>query len=185
MELQKDNVIKAYIEGNDAIRKMLQNLYPDINFANLEEVRSTNGIRGVKTVEDACMILGSFSSLVRDWSDIYCRKVSRTIYSYSALRVICAALNELNDATRTNRSSLYMPVFDDFKGGDSECISVKTWLGVDHYTIKVQEIKRPYYCKELGLYSEKLAMYAAVQFTQLWIDFHFNGSCDFLKIERR
>lgn len=185
MEADVEKIIDAYLNGDSCIRRVIRDLYPDLDFGSLDSKELMRRVSRVKTIEDACMVLGRCDYLVKDFIRIKDFSVSKNTYSYSALKIVCAALNELwaGDVIMP-KSALYMPVFDVFKKGDSYCVSVKSWRDIDYYTIKIQEIEPPHYCQGLCLYSKELAIYAAAQFTQLWFDFHFVSSYNFLKIER-
>jgi len=91
MEIQKQNVIKAYNGADDNGKLMLETLFPDICFTDERKQRPI--MERVKTFEDACEELGLTEQAVTEqWDNA--RLDMPDEVAYQKLRIICAALNE-------------------------------------------------------------------------------------------
>ena len=64
MEIKKENVVNAYMAGDNSVKEMLRNMFPDIDFEadNVAENRPIT--ERVKTFEDACSELGADKAFV-------------------------------------------------------------------------------------------------------------------------
>lgn len=97
----KDNIIKAYNvakeQGADSTCKVLETLYPDIDFTPVDNRPITERI---KTFEDAVAALGESHILVQTYRDLgefsgtIAADDNRDLIAYVKLRIIVAALNE-------------------------------------------------------------------------------------------
>lgn len=95
MEIKKENVIKAYMAGDDNAKIMLREMFPDIDF----EAEERPVTERIKTFEDACRELGEDNALVINYRNFIKENGEKDIsmsdiVAYMKLRIVCAALNE-------------------------------------------------------------------------------------------
>ena len=95
MEIKKENVIKAYMAGDDNAKIMLREMFPDIDF----EAEERPVTERIKTFEDACRELGEDNALVIHYRNFIKENGEKDIsmadiVAYMKLRIVCAALNE-------------------------------------------------------------------------------------------
>lgn len=95
MEIKKENVVNAYMAGDNSVKEMLRAMFPDIEF--IAEKRPIT--ERVKTFEDACRELSEDNALVLHYRHLIKeneeKDISMTdIVAYMKLRIVCAALNE-------------------------------------------------------------------------------------------
>lgn len=100
METSKENIIKAYNvakeTGADSTSKVLETLFPEVNFNEQDNRPVTERI---KTFEDACAALGNHA-LVNQYRRIAEEQnppmdgTATDLIAYLKLRIITAALNE-------------------------------------------------------------------------------------------
>jgi len=186
MEIQKQNVIKAYNGADDNGKLMLETLFPDICFTDERKQRPI--MERVKTFEDACEELGLTEQAVTEqWDNA--RLDMPDEVAYQKLRIICAALNEGWQPQFTEDEERWYPWF--LLWTDSE-LSEKTeeWKR-DHSLIMIQSeyvgefagfaYAYSHYApsctyasfgSRLCLKSEALADYCGRQFAALWADFY-------------
>ena len=93
INIQKENVLNAYKNGNQDQKALLENLFSKDIFQP-KDIKER-----VKTFEDACRELGENHPFVRAYNG-YAKNISEEnkndgdIIAYLKLRIICAALNE-------------------------------------------------------------------------------------------
>ena len=99
MEIKKENVVNAYMAGDNSVKEMLRAMFPDIEFEADKKTENRYITERVKTFEDACRELGgehqfvmAFDSYLDNVHDAHIQDAD--IIAYLKLRIICAALNE-------------------------------------------------------------------------------------------
>lgn len=99
MEIKKENVVNAYMQGDNIVKEMLRAMFPDIDFEHESRAKNRPITERVKTFEDACRELGgehpfvmAFDSYLDNVHDAHIQDAD--IIAYLKLRIICAALNE-------------------------------------------------------------------------------------------
>ena len=99
MEIKKENVVNAYMAGDNSVKEMLRAMFPDIEFEAEKKTENRYITERVKTFEDACRELGgehqfvmAFDSYLDNVHDAHIQDAD--IIAYLKLRIICAALNE-------------------------------------------------------------------------------------------
>lgn len=118
MQTTVENIIKAYNiakeTGADSTCKVLEALYPDVDFTPQDNRPVTERI---KTFEDAVAALGEDHLYVQMFRDIYEKSekaganVNSDVVAYLKLRVITAALNEGWEPQFTEDECRYYPYF--------------------------------------------------------------------------
>ncbi|WP_290456949.1 hypothetical protein [Muribaculum intestinale] len=96
MEPTKENIIKVHSiakeTGADSTCKVLEALYPDIDFTPQDNRPITER---VKTFEDACAALGEDHCFVQAYRAVEgMTGLGADLYAYLKLRIVAAALNE-------------------------------------------------------------------------------------------
>lgn len=104
MEVKKENVVNAYMTGDDSVKSMLRTMFPDINFGAGTQADNRPITERVKTFEDACRELGGNHPFVKaakapcgqrdDCESCNVANMESDLVAFLKLRVICAALNE-------------------------------------------------------------------------------------------
>lgn len=194
MEPTKENIIKAHNiakeTGADSTCKVLEALYPDIDFTPQDNRPITER---VKTFEDACAVLGEDHLFVRMFKDIYNNSevaganINKDVVTYLKLRVVCAALNEGWEPQHTEDEWRYYPWH--FLYTESEMNDMDADERADRHMMSAGDYKTEYAgfacaisdCapsysvaavgSRLCLKSRDLAIYCGKQFIDLWADF--------------
>lgn len=101
MEIKRENVVKAYMAGDNNVKEMLRAIFPDIDFEAEKQTEKRPITERVKTFEDACKELGTNHPLVLQYEFNYNAEggwndsaETRDFSAYLKLRIVCAALNE-------------------------------------------------------------------------------------------
>jgi hypothetical protein len=107
---KRQQIIDAYRNGTDEQKKVLVELFGEIEPKNVME--------RVKTFDDACRELGEDNEYVKDYRALF--NVPADVFAYYQLRIICAALNEGWKPDYTDdEQPKYVPYFflcdEDFK----------------------------------------------------------------------
>ncbi len=190
MEIKKENVVNAYINGDDNVKNVLRTIFPDINFET--EVTAKRPItERVKTFEDACRELGADHPMVVAYHNANIPEViddNRDILAYMKLRIVCAALNEGWQPEFTESEWRWYPWFtlwteEELSEKDDEWKSKRVILPTDDYSGDYAGFvcASSYYApsgastiigSRLCLKSEALATYCGKQFISLWADFN-------------
>lgn len=113
METTSENIIKAYNiareTGADSTCKVLEALYPDVDF-NPKDNRPVT--ERIKTFDDACEALGEEHRLVQAYRAVEgMTALGADLYAYLKLRIITAALNEGWEPQFTEDEWRYYPWF--------------------------------------------------------------------------
>lgn len=190
----KENIIKAYYiakeTGADSTCKVLEALYPDVDFTPQDNRPITER---VKTFEDACDVLGEDHLFVQMFNDIYYKSekaganVNSDVVAYLKLRIICAALNEGWEPQYTEDEWRYYPWH--FLYTESEINDMDADERADRHMMSAGDFNTEYagfayaYSDDapsdayaavgsrLCLKSRDLAIYCGKQFIDLWANF--------------
>lgn len=195
METTKENIIKAYNvakeTGADSTCKVLETLYPDIDFTPADNRPVTERI---KTFEDACAALGEDHLYVQMFRDIFNKSekaganVNSDVVAYLKLRIITAALNEGWEPQFTQDEDRWFPWHvlwteeelasksDEWKR-ERHLTTMQyhrgEWAGLayacSHYAPSFASASIG---SRLCFKSDTLAEYAGKQFIDLWMDFY-------------
>lgn len=202
METTSENIIKAYNiareTGADSTCKVLEALYPDVDF-NPKDNRPVT--ERIKTFDDAYEALGEDHILVRMFHDIYDKSevaganANDDVVAYLKLRIITAALNEGWEPQFTEDEWRYYPWFylytqeeldeqsDEWKQAHN-VIPLRGVLfgGLAHYGAgagfaSAASNHAPSYAaaafgSRLCFKSRELAVYAGNQFADIYMRFH-------------
>ena len=194
MEPTKENIIKAHNiakeTGADSTCKVLEALYPDIDFTPQDNRPITER---VKTFEDACAVLGEDHLYVQMFRDIYNKSekaganVNIDVVVYLKLRVVCAALNEGWEPKHTEDEVRYYPWHwlytqeerDDMgeeEENDRHMIDTGDYqTDYSGFAYAYSSDAPSYSLADIGsrlcLKSRDLAIYCGKQFIDLWADF--------------
>ena len=193
METTKENIIKAYNvakqTGADSTCKVLEALYPDIDFTPKDNRPVTERI---KTLEDACNELGEDHLYVQMFRDIYNKSekaganVNNDVVAYLKLRIITAALNEGWKPQFTQDEERWYPWFflytaeelaeksDEWKR-ERHLTTMQyhrgEWAGLAcAYSFAAPSATSAYFGSRLCFKSDTLAEYAGKTFIDLWMD---------------
>lgn len=185
----KENIIKAYYiareTGADSTCKVLEALYPDVDFTPKDN-RPVN--ERIKTFEDACDALGEDHRFVQAYRAVEgMTGFGADFYAYLKLRIICAALNEGWEPQYTEDEWRYCPWH--FLYTESEINDMDADERADRHMMSAGDFKTEYAgfaCahshsapsnadanvgSRLCLKSSDLAIYCGKQFIDLWADF--------------
>lgn len=190
----KENIIKAYYiareTGADSTCKVLEALYPDVDFTQKDNRPVTERI---KTFEDACEALGEDHLFVQMFHDIYYKSekaganVNSDVVAYLKLRIICAALNEGWEPQYTEDEWRYYPWH--FLYTESEINDMDADERADRHMMSTGDFNTEYagfafahsssapsnsaayVGSRLCLKSRDLAIYCGKQFIDLWANF--------------
>lgn len=194
MEPTKENIIKAHSiakeTGADSTCKVLEALYPDIDFTPQDNRPITER---VKTFEDACAVLGEDHLYVQMFRDIYNKSekaganVNIDVVAYLKLRVVCAALNEGWEPQHTEDEVRYYPwhwlyTQDEINDMDCDERNDRCMMSVGEYETQYSgfacagsdcapSASNADVGSRLCLKSHDLAIYCGKQFIDLWADF--------------
>lgn len=191
MEIKKENILNAYMKGDNNVKEMLRTIFPDMEF----EKKILPVTERIKTFEDACRELGEEHPFVKAWNSVYqgCEESSKDsdiadVLAYHKLRIICAALNEGWQSEFTKDEVRYYPWH--YLWTENELMKKD-----DVWKQKYNLIPTGYYITEfaglayassldspsfrsadigsrLCLKSAELAEYCGKQFIDIWADFY-------------
>lgn len=189
MQPTEKDIIKAYNvakeSGADSTCKVLETLYPDVNFTPQDNRPVTERI---KTFEDAVEALGEehpFVVAYRAIEDI--DECSGDIEAYLKLRIIVAALNEGWEPKFTEDEWRYVPVHflytdEELADKDEEWKRDRCLIPTGDYVTEYAGLAFAYSAyapsstnaplgSRLCLKSSDLATFCGKQFIELWADF--------------
>ncbi len=193
MEIKKENVVNAYMAGDNIVKEMLRNMFPDIDFEadNVAENRPIT--ERVKTFEDACRELGGEHQFVvaydRYMVNVHDDSMQDTdIIAYLKLRIICTALNEGWEPQFTQDEWRLYPWFflwtsEELEKEDEEWKPNRHLMSTDDFHTEYAGFAFAFSCHEpsncaarigscICLKNEALAEYCGKQFIELWADFN-------------
>lgn len=199
METTSENIIKAYNiareTGADSTCKVLEALYPDVDF-NPKDNRPVT--ERIKTFNDACEALGEEHRLVQAYRAVEgMTALGSDLYAYLKLRIITAALNEGWEPQFTEDEWRYYPWFylwsaEELANKDEEwkrdhclrsCENHRVLFGGDAlcgasagfayaYSYNAPSYPHAGIGSRLCYKSEELAVYSGKQFIDIWMDFN-------------
>lgn len=196
----KESIIKAYNiakeTGADSTCKVLEALYPDVDFTTNDNRPVTERI---KTFEDALSELGNDHPLVDNyyqWSENV-EDNDPNLRAFLMLRVITAALNEGWEPQFSEDEYRWYPWFvlysaDELAEESDEWKAARVIVPLDNYRVVGRSSNFSYangglvyayasyassfsytvYGSRLAFKTEELANYAARQFAELWADYY-------------
>lgn len=200
METTNENILKAHSiareAGEDNTCKVLEALYPDIDFTPKDNRPVTERI---KTFEDACEALGEDHPLVKNylqWCD-FMEDNDPNLRAFLQLRIISAALNEGWEPQFDEDELRWYPWFvlysaDELAEKSDEWKAARVIVPLDNYRVVGRSGDSAYangglvyayanyasshsnagYGSRLTFKTEALANHAARQFADLWADFY-------------
>lgn len=196
----KESIIKAYNiakeTGADSTCKVLEALYPDVDFTTNDNRPVTERI---KTFEDALSELGNDHPLVDNyyqWSENV-EDNDPNLRAFLMLRVITAALNEGWEPQFSEDEYRWYPWFvlysaDELAEESDEWKAARVIVPLDNYRVVgrssnssyaygglvfafagyASSYSGTYFGSRLAFKTEELANYAARQFAELWADYY-------------
>lgn len=191
MEIKRENIMKAYMASDDNAKKMLRELFPEIDF----EAEKRPITERIKTFEDARRELGYHNPFVVAYNTIQdCTYVeeevgnAQDLIAYLKLRIICAALNEGWEPQFTENEWRWYPwhflwTAEELADKDEEWKRSHALIDTGDYQQEGyagfaygNSFRYPSYSdatvgSRLCLKDEALADYCGKQFIELWADF--------------
>lgn len=193
MEIKKENVVNAYMAGDNSVKEMLRVMFPDIEFEAEKQPEKRPVTERVKTFEDACRELGEDNALVLHYRKLIKeneeKDISMTdIVAFLKLRIICAALNEgwepqftedewrwyswlslltseeLDEKNEEWKQDSHLISTGDFHTGYTGFASAYSNISLSNESANIGS--------RLCLKSQALADYCGKQFIELWADFN-------------
>lgn len=192
MQPTTENIIKAYNvakeTGADSTCKVLETLYPDVNFTPQDDRPVTERI---KTFEDAVAALGAEHPFVVSYNIMTERFNPQSddadIISYLKLRIIVAALNEGWEPKFTEEEWRYVPVHflytdEELAEKDEDWKRDRCLIPTGDYVTEFAGLASAYSYgapsatsasvgSRLCLKTPELATFCGKQFIELWADF--------------
>lgn len=203
MQPTEQDIIKAYNiakeTGADSTCKVLEALYPDVDF-NPKDNRPVE--ERIKTFEDAVQALGDEHLYVQMFRDIYNKSekaganVNSDLVAYLKLRIVVAALNEGWEPEFSEEEYRWYPWFylytnEELAEKSDGWKQSHTILPLDNSRVvgrsynyshangglvfasalNASSYSNTYYGSRLAFKSEALAQYAGKQFIELYADF--------------
>ena len=186
--IQKENILNAYNQASGEQKSLLENLFGKDMFQP-QDIKER-----VKTFEDACNELGDKHPLVsqyyRAFAAFNCEVMTKELFAYLKLRIICAALNEGWKPTFDKEEYRYYVWFyiytkeeyeklveDDKKAcrvvGRSSSNAVAGGGLVFAYASNASSGSNSYSGSRLAFKTRDLAEYCGKQFIDIWVDFLF------------
>ena len=186
--IQKENILNAYNQASGEQKSLLENLFGKDMFQP-QDIKER-----VKTFEDACNELGDKHPLVsqyyRAFAAFNCEVMTKELFAYLKLRIICAALNEGWKPKFDGDEYRYYPWFyiytkeeyeelveDDKKAcrvvGLSSSNAVAGGGLVYAYANYASSNSVADYGSRLAFKTIDLAEYCGKQFIDIWVDFLF------------
>ena len=199
MQPTEQDIIKAYYiareTGADSTCKVLEALYPDVDFTPKDNRPVEERI---ETFDDACEALGEDNRLVNAYRAVEgMTGLGADFYAYLKLRIIAAALNEGWEPQFSEDEVRWYPWFvlyyaDELAEKSEEWKAARTIVPLDNYrvvgrsncnanangglvyshTYSASSYSVTNFGSRLAFKTEALANYAASQFADLWADFY-------------
>ena len=186
--IQKENILNAYNQASGEQRSLLENLFGKDMFQP-QDIKER-----VKTFEDACNELGDKHPLVsqyyRAFAAFNCEVMTKELFAYLKLRIICTALNEGWKPTFDKEEYRYYPWFyiytkEEYEELDEDEKKKCRVVGrsyhnasasgglVSAYAISASSSSYAIYGSRLAFKTRDLAEYCGKQFIDIWADFLF------------
>ena len=186
ISIQKENVLNAYKQASKEQKALLENMFGKDVF-NPKDI-----IERVKTLEDACEVLGEDHQYVkayREWMRISYADC-KDITAYLKLRIICAALNDGWKPTNSDGDCRYYPWFYIYtkkeyeklnKDEKKKCRVVGRQIydayafgGVVFSSLNISTSSSySYHGSQIVFKTRELAEYCEKQFIDIWSDYLF------------
>lgn len=193
MEIKKENVVNAYMAGDNSVKEMLRAMFPDIEFKAEKQAKISPITERVKTFEDACRELGgehqfvmAFDSYLDNVHDAHIQDAD--IIAYLKLRIICAALNEGWEPRFTEDewrwySWFFLLTSEELDEKNEEWKQARHLISTGDFhtgyagfacacSHHAPSNTAAYIGSRLCLKNEALADYCGKQFIELWADFN-------------
>lgn len=189
MEIKKENVINAYMVGDNSVKEMLRAMFPDIEFVTEKQPEKRPITERVKTFEDACRELGDNHPFVLQYNTLRDNGGNgidvADIAANLKLRIVCAALNEGWEPKFTKTEWRWYPLL--YLWTSEELAEKNADWKRDRHLISVDDYKTgyagfafersyapsssdTYIDTRLCLKNAALANYCGKQFINLWAD---------------
>lgn len=183
INIQKENVLNAYKNGNQDLKALLEELFGKDIFQP-KDIKER-----VKTFEDAYNTLGEEHPLVKEYLDLV-MYTKQDLTAYLKLRIICAALNEGWEPTFDSDECRFYPRFDLYtqkeydelvEGKRKSCCvplrSVNYALACGSFVYAYANYDGTYADAYVGMRlafkTKELAEYCGKQFIDIWAEFLF------------
>lgn len=189
MEIKKENLVNAYMAGNDSVKDLLRTMFPDMEFESDIQAEKRPITERIKTFEDACQELGEehpFVVVYRTVEEI--DECSGDIEAYLKLRIIVTALNEGWEPEFTEDKLRWYPWFvlwtsEEVAEKDEEWKQARHLISTGDFhtgyagfacacSSNAPSSTCAYFGSRLCLKNEALADYCGKQFIELWADFN-------------
>ena len=193
MEIKKEDIVNAYVNGDESARNLLRTLFPNINFEKGLGA-SIPVTERIKTFEDAIDELGKDHPLVQQWkafaglSGNGFDKDNADLCAYYKLRIITAALNEGWQPKFMEEEYRYYPWFYLYTKDECERLDEDekescrvvgrsgSYADADGgvayaYASYASSYSSTHSGARLAFKSRELAEYAGEQFIDFWADF--------------
>lgn len=186
--IQKENILNAYNQASGEQKSLLENLFGKDMFQP-QDIKER-----VKTFEDACNELGDKHPLVsqyyRAFAAFNCEVMTKELFAYLKLRIICAALNEGWKPTFDKEEHRYYPWFyiytkEEYEELDEDEKKKCRVVGRSFYNsvanggvayanaISASSNSHSSGGSRLAFKTRELAEYCGKQFIDIWADFLF------------
>lgn len=191
MEIKKENVVNAYMAGDNSVKEMLRAMFPDIEFIAEKQPVTER----VKTFEDACRELCFDNPILDAYNIIHTDtfleddvEKAQDLIAFLKLRIVCAALNEGWEPQFAKKDDIrWYPLHslwtsEELKGKDDEWKRNKHLMSTGDYNTEyagfafdMSSIVPSNGYATLGsrlcLKNQVLSDYCGKQFIELWADF--------------
>lgn len=187
MEIKKENIVNVYYDNED-IKKMLQTMFPDIEFETT--IKKYSIMERIKTFEDAINELGEEHLFVRSYKEWMKTNIhdQDNIDAFLKLRIITAALNEnwqpefIRDEWRWY-PQFYLYLERELTDKNDNWKQTYPLIEISNYNTEFTYFvfvysDYAYSCSIAGVNphlcykSEELAKYSGKQFINLWANLH-------------
>lgn len=93
LALNRENVVKAYLAGDNSVKTVLRTMFPTVDFDSGTAADNRPITERVKTFDDACRLVEGKTAA--EWEEENeTDKMDADVLAYLKLRIVCAALNE-------------------------------------------------------------------------------------------
>lgn len=186
LTLNRENVVKAYLAGDDSVKTVLRAMFPTVDFDNGTAADNRPITERVKTFNDACRLVEGKTA--EEWEqENETDKMDADVMAYLKLRIVCAALNEGWEPRFTEDECRWYPwhylyTQEELDDEDDEWKRGHALIGTGDYlteyagfafaySTNAPSAACAYFGSRLCLKSEALSDYCGKQFIRLWADF--------------
>lgn len=183
MEVKKENVVNAYMAGDNSVKNALRAMFPDIDFEADTTAKYRPVTERVKTFEDACAAVGIDPEQFEEQYG----ELPTADLAYLKLSIVCQALNEGWQPQFTEDEWRWYPwhflyTQDELDQKDDEWKRRKALIDTGDYLTEYAGFASAYsdnapsntnahIGSRLCLKSEALSDYCGTQFIRLWADY--------------